>query len=97
VNADKVLIDIGTGFFVEKVRPQSPALHWKPHARTNSFSDQTLAEAVEYKDRKAKFVIKNAQQVSNVLENKSRDLAAVDQILQRKLEVMQQSSVLKPQ
>lgn len=86
------MVDIGTGFYVEKVRPHllsSFSVKFGANCLFSGFFLQTLPEAIEYKDKKAKYVMQNAQQIENLLDQKAKNLQQVDLVLQHKLEAQQ--------
>jgi len=47
-----------------------------------------LEQGVEYCDRRAKFVMQNGSQVSGLLEQKNKDMRALDQVFQQRLQAM---------
>lgn len=66
---DKVIVDIGTGYFVEKVR-HSPVL------------PQTRAEARSLYQDKVNYVVKNMEQLQETIHRKQDNLRVVGELLQ---------------
>lgn len=66
---EKVIVDVGTGYFMEKVRARAR-------------SQQTRAEARKMYDDKVAFVTKNMEQLQETIHRKQDNLRVVNELMQ---------------
>lgn len=82
-NTDSVLVEIGTGYYVQKVR--------NPNV-------QPSKAAIEFTDRKIKIVKENIQKVEQSIIGKGRALEMIVMVMQqRRQQQQQQQRSVKPQ
>ncbi|KAK2611289.1 hypothetical protein N8I77_004644 [Diaporthe amygdali] len=83
---DRVLVDVGTGFYVEKVCLQTHRLGF--------FSDtiQNVKSAAEFYEGKVKDLAGNITDLEAIIQNKSSSLRAVEEVLKQKILAQPQQS-----
>jgi prefoldin alpha subunit len=79
VDVETVVVDIGTGYYVKKVRPSA----------CSADSAKTKAEALAHYTEKTAFVQKNLDQLQATIERKQENAQSVVQVLQMKMQQAQ--------
>jgi prefoldin alpha subunit len=80
-DAENVLVDIGTGYFVKKVCTSSP------HPRVPLISaSQTRPQAIKYYQGKVELLRKNLEALQETIQKRQESLNTVNAVLQQKLQ-----------
>jgi prefoldin subunit 5 len=102
-NVEAVMIDIGTGYYIERVRTvnrfcallfvslltdERLLAGWT--SRTHARTTQTPQQAQEYVDRKLGLVQENAEKLQQALLTKRKNLEAIISVMQEKMANAQQ-------
>jgi prefoldin alpha subunit len=86
-DAENVLVDIGTGYFVKKVRVRVRAFR-----RAHSSRPQTRPQAVKYYQAKVELLRKNLEALQDTIAKRQENLNAVTGILQQKVQAQVQAT-----
>jgi prefoldin alpha subunit len=71
-SCEKVLVDIGTGYYVEKVGSQCCVYGPQYHACIHVFLLQTTKEADEFYQRKLDYVVQNIERMQKAMVEKHK-------------------------
>lgn len=80
---DRVLVDIGTGFYIEKVS-KTHVLQIVPSIQTLT-TDKDVKSATEFYEGKIKDLGGNITDLEGIVQNKSNTLRAVEEVLKTKI------------
>lgn len=80
---DRVLVDIGTGFYIEKVS-NAHALQLNP-ATSLLTIEKDIESATEFYEGKIKDLSGNISDLEGIVQNKSNTLRAVEEVLKTKI------------
>jgi prefoldin alpha subunit len=83
---DHVIVDVGTGYFVQKVRGFVP----RPQLSTDLCAFQTRAQAVKHYSSKVDYIRSNLDTLEETISKKRDNVNSVVNVMQAKLQQQQQ-------
>jgi prefoldin alpha subunit len=85
---ENVIVDVGTGYYVKKVR----CGRCDPHYRNSPPLPQSRAQATKYYQSKVDYLQSNLETLQETILKKQEDLTFVTNVLQSKIQAQSQGS-----